>query len=233
MLIFLVAIAPAAALIIYFYKKDKYEKEPLKLLGKAFFAGVAATFFAMFIGGLLLPFVSSINMPALRIFFISFLVAGLVEEGFKFSALRLIIYNNEEFNEPYDGILYSVMVSLGFAALENILYVMSAYFKLGFLGLAQVGISRALFAVPAHALFGVIMGYYLGLAKFSKDKTLERKYMYQGLGLAVLLHGLYDFFVFTSTVLGVVYVIVLLIICWNFSLKAMKAHLQESPFKRD
>lgn len=92
----------------------------------------------------------------------------------------------KEFNEPFDGIIYSTFVSLGFATLENVVYVMQSGFS--------TGIARMFTAVPAHYAFGVIMGYYVGKAKF--DEKNRASYLLRGLLYAVLLHGLYDFFVF-------------------------------------
>jgi RsiW-degrading membrane proteinase PrsW (M82 family) len=231
MFILIVSIAPVAALLIYFYKKDKYEKEPLKLLAKAFGGGVLITFFVLLVGIPISIAINSINNFILQIFLRAFVGAAFLEEAFKFCAFKFIIYRNKEFNEPYDGILYAVMVSLGFAALENIGYLINAHFDFGFLGIVQVGAMRAIFAVPAHAMFGVIMGYYLGLAKFSRDENLEYKYILKGLGFAILAHGLYDFFLFTGTWLGFSFMVVLFLVCVGLSMKAMRIHIENSPFK--
>lgn len=231
MLIVVVAIAPVLALIIYFYHRDKYEKEPLGLLLKAFLGGAIVTILIMLVEGFLSILIRPVNIFVIKIFLMAFLIAGLVEEGLKFSVFKFLIYRNKEFNEPYDGILYSVMISLGYATLENIAYVMLAFFKEGFVGIAYVGISRAIFAVPGHALFAIIMGYYFGLAKFTKNKTLEGKYMYKGLGLAILAHGLYDFLLFTRSWLGILFMIVLFIYCWRISLKTIRVQVEKSPFK--
>jgi len=232
MLVLLVALAPAAALAIYFYHKDKYEPEPLGLLSKAFFAGFAVTFLIIIVeiivmAALVLP----VQCFFLKIFLMSFFVAGLIEEGFKFLVFRRMIYNNKEFNEPYDGIIYAVMISLGFAAMENIMYVMAGAFKWGVLGTFQVGITRAMFSVPTHAFCATIMGYYLGLAKFCGDRERERENIYKGLGFAILAHGLYDFFLFTKTAAGVLFMLILFIFCWNFALRAIKIQEEKSPFK--
>jgi RsiW-degrading membrane proteinase PrsW (M82 family) len=159
------------------------------------------------------------------------LIAGLIEEGFKFRAFKWLIYDNNEFDEPYDGILYAVMISLGFAAFENILYVALWTFKLGSLGTYQIGVSRAMFAVPAHAFFGAIMGYYFGLAKFSGNKDAKRMFILKALGYPILAHGLYDFFLFTRTAAGALYMLALFIFCWSFVLKAVKMQVGKSPFK--
>ena len=133
MFILSIAIAPVLALVVYFYRKDKHEKEPLELLLGAFFGGMVIIFFALIFESVLMFFVEAVNIFVIRIFLEAFLVAAFVEEGLKFCVFRRIIYKNKEFNEPYDGILYAVMISLGFAALENIKYAIVYYFKLGFL----------------------------------------------------------------------------------------------------
>ncbi|MCX5705676.1 MAG: PrsW family glutamic-type intramembrane protease [Candidatus Omnitrophica bacterium] len=232
MFVLIVAISPAIALVIYFYHKDKYEKEPLGLLARAFFAGAGVTFLAMVIELVIdLAFVQSIKDFFLNTFLRSFLVAGLVEEGLKFLVFKRLIYDNKEFDEPYDGIMYAVMISLGFATIENILYVAISHFKLGICGSLICGSSRAMSAVPAHAFFAVIMGYYLGLAKFCGDRERQREYVYKALGFAVLTHGLYDFFILSRTSAGVIYFFLLMIFCWNFCLRAVRIQVEKSKFK--
>ena len=100
--------------------------------------------------------------------------------------IQLCLLVQKAFDEPLDGIIYAVMVSMGFATLENIIYVLSHGF--------QTAIMRMFLSVPAHACFGVIMGYYVGMAKFSKSRV--RYYKRVGLLLAVLFHGAFDFFLF-------------------------------------
>ena len=230
--ILVVGLAPVVALVVYFYHKDKYEKEPLELLLKAFLGGMFIVFLALVIESLLaIVLVRPVSSFIFRIFLSAFLVAGLVEESLKFFVFKRLIYPNKEFNEPYDGILYSVMISLGFASLENLAYISASYFQVGFLGLFGMGLTRAIFAVPAHAFFGVIMGYYFGLAKFTENKTQENRLIYRGLGLAILAHSLYDFFLFTRTYLGVGFMILLFVYCWIMAQKAVKSQLEKSPFK--
>ena len=126
-------------------------------------------------------------------------------------------YNNKEFNEPYDGITYSVMVSMGFASVENILYIFKSSNPI------DTGLMRMFTAVPAHATFAVIMGYFMGLARFSEN----RKFFYLAAGLlaAVFMHGTYDFFIYleyySETIYGAVAALVAGIF---FSLRAIKIH---------
>ena len=127
----------------------------------------------------------------------------------------------EEFNEPFDGIVYAVMVSMGFAALENIFYV----FQFGY----TTGILRAFTAVPAHATFGILMGFFMGKAKFSPSKI---KNNLLGLGVATIFHGAYDFFLFINFIPGIATgAFISLIVGIFLAKKAIKIHQENSFFK--
>jgi len=119
-----------------------------------------------------------------------FLGAAIPEEGFKFLVLRGWVWRQKEFDEPMDGIVYGAAASLGFAALENALYVSGGGF-----GVATL---RAVTAVPGHAITGVVMGYYAGRAKFA-PKGSQLGLLAKGVGGAMLLHGLYDTFLLTGS----------------------------------
>ena len=151
----------------------------------------------------------------------AFLIVSLVEEFSKFIFVRSILYRSSHFNEPFDGIVYSVMVSMGFATFENLLYVSS-----GGMGTA---IMRMFTAVPAHATFAVLMGFYLGKAKFEHKKSY---YALHALGVATLFHGAYDYCLFVSWVPGIVLgALVSLVVGIWLSKKAIRIHQLASPFK--
>jgi RsiW-degrading membrane proteinase PrsW (M82 family) len=160
------ALAPGVAIGVYIYLKDHHEREPVGLLIRSFFFGVLSIFVTLLISQVIGLFVTidetSVSDQAVS----AFLIVALVEEFSKFIFVRGILYNNKHFNEPFDGIVYSVMVGMGFATFENILYVVD-----GGIGTALL---RMLTAVPAHATFAVLMGYYLGKAKFEHKKILLR-----------------------------------------------------------
>ena len=146
---------------------------------------------------------------------------ALVEEFSKYIIVRFYAQKNKEFNEPFDGIVYALMVSMGLAALENILYT----FQYGF----RVGFTRAFTAVPAHATFGVIMGYFMGKAKFSNNSI---KLNLLGLLFATLFHGSYDFFLFINFIPGIyIGAFVSLLIGIMSSKKAISRHQNSSNFK--
>ena len=150
----------------------------------------------------------------------AFVVAGLTEEGMKFLAFYFFFWNNRNFNEKFDGIVYSVFISLGFAAIENLLYV--------FTGGYEVGIIRAITAVPAHALFGIVMGYYFGLAKF--NDRMKPVFLLFAFLLPFLFHGLYDFLLMGNS--PVLLSFIPLFICfWINGFKKMTVLSDASVFK--
>ena len=153
------AILPPILIAYYIYKKDKYEKEPKALIIKSFLFGCVAILPAVFLEKI---FHSGL-FP--NLFFYSFFGIALIEEGVKYFLLKKYMYKKDAFNEPMDGIVYAVMISLGFATVENIFYV----FKYQDQSL-YVAIVRMFTAIPLHAVCGVILGYFIGLAKFSQDK---------------------------------------------------------------
>jgi protease PrsW len=151
----------------------------------------------------------------------SILVVGFSEEFSKFIVLRFYIFQKKDFNEPFDGIVYSVVISMGFAMVENILYVVQ--------GGLNVALIRMFTAVPAHAAFGVLMGYFAGKAKFSQAKGF---YLALGLIVAMFVHGAYDFFIFQVNYPSLkIATFVVLIGCIMISLKAIRNSSKLSPYK--
>ncbi len=178
------AFAPGIYLAIVIYGKDKYDREPKMILLKAFLLGcfsiVPAAAIELFLDNLL----HFENIGIWNIVIKAFVIAGLTEELCKFAMLRFHAYRLPEFNEPFDGIVYAVFVGLGFATAENVMYVLD--------GGVGIGILRMFTAVPAHYAFAVIMGYYVGKAKFEpKNRMLN---MTRGVFYATFIHGAYDFF---------------------------------------
>ncbi|MFY0603580.1 MAG: PrsW family intramembrane metalloprotease [Flavobacteriaceae bacterium] len=217
------AIAPAMAIIIYIYVKDKYEKEPFKFLAKNFFLGaIVSVLITLLLGtlaGALFPFTD--DKSVFQILLKAFVVVALVEEFSKYIIVKYVAQRNKAFNEPFDGIVYAVMVSMGFATLENIIYV----FQYG----VSTGIIRAFTAVPAHATFAILMGYFMGKAKFSKNRAILNLL---GLLTATIFHGAYDFFLFINYVPGIwIGAIISLLIGIVLSKQAMKKHQSNSNFK--
>lgn len=185
----LAAVLPAFFLLRYIYKMDTVEKEPGYLLWALLLAGVWAALASIVlesVGSAVLNSTFSSDDPYYHIIF-AFVVVAAVEEGAKLFFLKRRSWRDPNFNYMFDGIVYSVFVSLGFAAFENIKYVFSY-------GLS-VALPRALLAVPGHLGFAVFMGIFYGRAKLceSRGQSFGAKVnMALGYAAAVLLHGFYD-----------------------------------------
>lgn len=191
----ILSLAPIVFLLWYFDHLDK-NKEKKSFLFKIFLWGVVITFIAAGIEIILdTYFLDLFYLPIVKIIVSAFIFTALVEEALKYWVVKRKAYPHPAFNEYYDGVIYAVVASLGFAALENIFYVLEGGY--------YVAVIRTILAVPAHALFGAFMGYYMGLAHFEKDKEKERKLLSKGLLLAVLLHGIYDFLLMTESGLAI------------------------------
>jgi len=227
LILLFLSIAPIILVAIFIYLKDKYEKEPKKLLFWAFFLG-AVSVIPILVLELALgdyweakysntsPFVAGAAYDA-------FIVAAFSEELFKFLVFMILIWRNKNFNEKFDGIVYAGFISLGFAFVENIMYV----FQNGM----TTGILRAFTAVPAHALFGISMGYFLGIAKFRNDK--KGQFIALALIVPILLHGFYDFIIMSKIDLLLLLFIPFLVFMLIMALRKMKEHSQASIFKNN
>ena len=218
------AIAPVIVVLIWIYIKDKYEKESKRVLAGTFVLGgilsIIITTILYILSDSILP---SLDKKSIVLQFVkAFLVVALIEEFSKYVIVRYYSQRKHYFNEPYDGIIYCVMVSMGFAAVENIAYVMQ-----GGLGVALI---RAFTAVPAHATFAILMGYFMGKAKFEPHRRKELNL--KGLALAILFHGAYDFFLFIDFVPGMYLgAFISLIIGIVLARRAIKIHQVNSNFK--
>lgn len=218
-----IALAPGMAIGVYIYLKDHHEKEPISLLVKSFFYGILSVFVTLFISSIVDQFVTINALDVSEQAVHAFLLVALVEEFSKFLFIRGILYRNKNFNEPFDGIVYAVMVGMGFATFENLFYVAE--------GGIGVALTRMFTAVPAHAAFAVLMGYYLGKAKFEDKKGY---YAFHALGIATLFHGAYDYFLFISFVPGIwLGALASLILGIYLSRKAIAIHQSVSPFRTD
>lgn len=221
LVLFALALAPGAAIMLYIYLKDKHEREPLGLLVISFLYGGLSTVLTLFISWPVNALILTKEEDVVHQFFNAFFKVALVEEFSKFFFVRFILFNNRNFNEPFDGIVYAVMVSMGFATLENVLYV----FQYGF----ATGVLRMFTAVPAHATFAILMGFFLGKAKFTHRKVFY--YSLVALLAASLFHGSYDYFLFISYLPGIwTGAVISLVIGFSLSRNAIRLHQQTSPF---
>ena len=216
----IIALAPVFIIAIYIYIRDKYEREPIRLLLLSLIFGSIITIPVVYVEGMISEqgrIFSGLTAAAWD----AFVVAAATEEIFKFIALYLLIWNNRHFNEKFDGIVYACFISLGFAGVENILYVTG--------GGMGVGLTRAFTAVPAHALFGVLMGYQFGLARFYPKERIWR--MFLALILPVLLHGLYDFILMSGHPFLLLLFIPYLILLWIFVFRRIRQLSDRSIYR--
>lgn len=223
--LFILALSPILICLFYIYIRDKYEKEPYNLLIVGVIFGVVMTIPIIFTGKIIVSLMPDIDSQIFESFYKAFFVASFVEEGYKFVILFFLIWRNQNFNEPLDGIVYAVFISLGFAGIENVLYVFHP--TLGGVGTA---IGRAFISVPLHALFGVFMGYYFSLSKFEKEKKVLT-FLYAFI-VPWFLHGLYNFILTSGFYYLWIPLIVVIAYMFISGLKKIKIHLEKSPFKK-
>jgi RsiW-degrading membrane proteinase PrsW (M82 family) len=211
------AILPGLLICFYIYTRDEHDREPQGQLAMSFTLGVLATLPAIFIERWAVQQGYDDTSNLLYVTCFSFAIVGFVEEIVKFLPLRFYAYTRPEFDEPMDGIVHAVMIGMGFATLENLLYA-------DIFGYGTV-LLRAFTAVPAHASFAIITGYFVGLAKFDPDN--RNVLILKGLGGAILLHGIYDFFLIQDNLPGLALVSVVgLYISIFYAQKLVKWHRQ-------
>lgn len=214
------SLAPVLIIALYIYSKDKYEKEPLGVLLKAILVGVAIVLPVVIIEKLLaIPAEKLEGLTSAA--YTAFVIAGFTEEGMKFLAFYLVFWKNRNFNEKFDGIVYSVYIALGFAAIENLLYVFTGGYGVGFI--------RAITAVPAHALFGIMMGYYFSMAKFGTSKKTWRLTL--AFILPFLFHGLYDFLLMSKSTFLLSLFIPVFIYFWILGFRRISLLSNASSFR--
>ncbi|MBO4915920.1 MAG: PrsW family intramembrane metalloprotease [Oscillospiraceae bacterium] len=189
-MLILLAVLPGIVLFYIVWKHDKIEKEPGSLLLRLFILGALTTISAMLIGTLGGYFVKDLFEENSLIYLIidNFLLTALVEEGGKYVVMKKTTWRHPAFNYTFDAVLYAVTASLGFAVVENIFYVID--------GDVSTALMRAVLSVPGHAIDGLFMGYYYGMAKAAAsdgDARAMKAGLKKALWVPVLLHGFYDF----------------------------------------
>lgn len=198
--IFLLILAtiPAVGLLILVYFSDKLEKEPIGLIFGLLGMGLLSTIpsiIAEEIGVTVLDILFP-SQGMVYNFFLYFFVVAVAEELFKFLFMFMITWKNKNFDYVFDGVVYAVSASLGFALIENIGYVFTQRWQFGFLAGVGTGISRAFLAIPLHTAVAIFMGYFYGKAK---EATFQNKfgkcalYIILSLIVPMLMHGIYDF----------------------------------------
>lgn len=225
----LLAVLPVVILLVVIYLRDRYEREPLPLLMATFAVGLVSVLPASLFESFFSLFTPK-NLLAASLYE-GFVVAGLCEEMTKLMLLTWLIWRNRNFDEFFDGIVYATFLSLGFACIENVLYVFN---QDSITSSFVTGVSRAILSVPAHFLFAVVMGYHFALAKFGKDGRL--KHFVCALLYPVLLHGAFDALLMLSSSLGVlgnsltgilfILFVVFDIYMWRWGIRRVR-HLQQ------
>lgn len=228
LIVIFAAVLPVAILLWYIYRKDNVAPEPTGQLVKAFAFGIVSVFvsFCFSIPLNFLGFYTQYPSDFVEASRLAFMGAAVPEEFAKFLMLWLFLRKNRHFDEKIDGIVYAVCVSLGFAAFENVMYLFQNYDDF-----VSVGVSRALFSVPGHFCFGVLMGYYYSRLKLCGFTTTRDRVLV--LAAPILAHGVYDsllFFTEVSEYLAAILIIIFVVFCfkmWKFA----KARIEE--FKPD
>lgn len=228
MILLAAGLLPPLYLLWKVYQSDRIEKEPAGLLFTIFLYGMLSTLPAGILENIgmyilyLVPFPESLTeAAATRLFnlLFYFIVVGGAEEFVKYVAMKLPTWRNPEFNYVFDGVVYGVTASLGFAALENVLYVLDT-------GLFTAGI-RAWTAIPLHCIAGIFMGHYYGIAKSAElwnDLRIRDKMLRRSILIPMLIHGAYDFIASDeSEILSLVF-LVYIVILEVVALRAMKKY---------
>lgn len=201
------ALLPPLVLMWVVERMDKLEKEPRSLLWGLFFRGALAMFPILVLEVVADQFIDFFYWsPMVYLFLAYFVIPGFIEEGVKYRVLLRRVWNEPNFNYRFDGVVYAVFVSLGFAAVENVMYVLTSGFS--------TAVARAIFSIPGHAMFGVVMGAGIGRAKWLfEHRQLEQAAAARSRAwiLAAILHGLYDFLLVGFGWIFYVYFVILVI----------------------
>lgn len=219
--LFVIAIFPGIALALAAYLTDRFDREPVRLLGKVFLFGALSVIPTAAIEGVLSYF--NIFIGVLRVAFTAFIVAGFTEEFIKREVVMRVAFKNAAFDEKLDGIIYAVFAALGFATVENVIYVVFRFATNEY-----VGISRGIFSVPAHMLFAITMGYYLSLAKFCIYPNLCKSYYRKALIVPMILHGIFDFILMLGNGYLFLIFIPFVIYLWVVNLRKLNEYYRDS-----
>jgi len=213
-----VAMGPGVAIAVFIYYSDKWDREPGKLVLKSFFLGGLAVLPTYYFEGIAeevlgIQALQDEHSPLFwpKTIFYAFFGVALAEELCKFLFLKAFVFDEREFNEPFDGIIYGGMIGCGFATVENIIYVLQ-YGQ-------TVGMFRMVTAVPGHAFFGIILGYFMGRAKFSTNRV---RHLIHGLVVVITLHGLYDTAAFSNTIWSIYLIFAIIFLGIYLGLKAKR-----------
>ncbi|MBQ2640229.1 MAG: PrsW family intramembrane metalloprotease [Bacilli bacterium] len=222
-----IAILPIILIGSYIYRKDKH-REPKLLLLKFFLLGILSSVLLIIFYRIIPLNIEISKLNTMELFIYVFIFVAFLEELFKWSFLYKLGYNNKEFDEFYDIIVYSVFIALGFSVVENIIYIISE-------GQISVGIYRGLIAIPGHTCFAIFMGYYLSMAKYyskSKKYKLESVNKLKSIFIPVILHGIYDYCCMRTSHIFIIIFFIFIINMFMFSYIKLKDTIKiDSKFK--
>jgi RsiW-degrading membrane proteinase PrsW (M82 family) len=207
--------APGIFWVWYFYRQDKWEPEPKKLIAKVFLYGIIISLPVLLLEA---PFLFSELLLAV-------IAAPIIEEFFKFLTVRYSVYKNKEFSEPLDGITYASAVALGFASIENTFYLFS-FLNKGVVTFTVFFIVRALLSVPGHALFSSMWGYTLGVAKYRPEGRRGRIVL-SGLLTGIFFHSLYNFLL-SGLLIGAIGMLIFIPLLWKLVHNRIRELLNKS-----
>ena len=223
----LLALLPAIVLLVRVYRLDRAEKEPVGLiftlvLGGVLAAGAAAVLESV-LGDVLARFASKGSL--LYLIVQNFFVIAWSEELTKRLPVRLFAWRSPAFNYRFDAVVYCASSALGFAAIENVLYVIQYGFS--------TAVSRALLAVPGHFFFAIYMGVYLGQAKLCEKRgapRAEQRYLSLSLLVPILMHGFWDFCLsFESPLMTLVFFAFVIFFFWHANRTLKRASANDAP----
>lgn len=220
------AILPVSFFVGWIYFKDRYEKEPPLKLIEYFLLGILVSILAIFLES----YFSKLNIfsGTMGTLYIAFFVAAFTEEGLKSIILIPVLLKDKNFNEKLDGIIYSIFLSLGFATIENIIYLMRERLDLFF----ELGVTRGLISIPSHIMFAITMGYYISKYKFSKeDDNGRNKYLIYAVIIPILLHGVFDFILMIGYRWAIIVFIVYIIFLWKINLDKLDRYALYSKIR--
>jgi len=224
------AVIPAIVLLILTYRSDRAEKEPAGLLVSLVLLGIVATF-AAYVVEMIGDFITETIFPGRGLIYLiieNFIVVALTEEAAKYILLKVRTWKHPEFNFRFDGVVYAVFVSMGFALWENISYVISYGFS--------TALVRAVTAVPGHCCFGVFMGLFYGMAKklsVRGDEEGSKKYRRYALIVPALIHGMYDFLASLdsgfATLAFIAFIIIMFVVTYRLMIRSSKTDEKLNP----
>lgn len=217
----ILSLLPSFVLGSYVDKKDIMGKEPRRLLVLCFLGGVVSTVTTLLVERLMSGLFNfeGLRDSTLGLFLYCLIYVALVEEGCKYFYLKNNTWKNKEYNHIYDAIVYSVFTSLGFATVENLLYVFSDG------GGIITALIRAVISVPGHAFFAIFMGYYYGLAKqaeLNNNRKLMKNNLLYALLVPVFLHGFFDFCLYMNSIVVFILFLCFVIFLYISSFKTVK-----------